>query len=89
MKELLESEFKETLGIIDVMQEGSCAGYSWTVTWRSVGGDKAPLEVPEYSLTGFDINVKVDTLQDGGITISPLTGEFLQVVKSSSQVKRH
>lgn len=87
MKELLELEYKEAIGKVDVLQEGSCSGYSWTITWKTVGGDKVPLEVPENALIGFDIDIKLDTIQDGGITIGPLTGEFLQLMKDKPQVR--
>ena len=38
----------EGMGVVDVTREGYCGGYTWTIHWNTVGGDRS-----EISFVGF------------------------------------
>ena len=40
----------EGVGLVSVTREGTCAGYSWTIKWRSRRGKQDLLQVPLLSL---------------------------------------
>ena len=85
-KEIVDVAFNDVIGETTVKRSGDCHGYSWKVTWTTVGGDKSEL-VPDYSgLIGNEVNVTMATRQDGGVVFGPLTGEFLYLPEKSPQV---
>ncbi|XP_019623376.1 PREDICTED: fibrocystin-L-like [Branchiostoma belcheri] len=74
-------------GKLSVSREGSCSGYTWTVGWTSVGGDQPKLLVNTSGLTGEDVSATVTETREGGLFISPVTGDFLRTVHDKPQVQ--
>ena len=100
MQQILWNSFGRVMGITDVQQFGDCKNRQWIVEWTSMGGDKRPLEgvvlvsdltTPDsdnrISLLGLNASVEIETIQDGGVVVGPLTSEFLQTAETSPQVR--
>lgn len=84
LKDRLEEEFEE--GVLAVERSGTCAGFEWTVTWETFGGDHPEMQVNGDSLSGNEVSVSVQTIQNGGLFLEPIPGEFLRTPHSSGQV---
>ena len=86
MREHIEIAIGKIAGHVQVTRTGGCSGYTWQVTFVSVGGNKAPLKIVNSTLTGLGVSSKATTIKEGGILFGPLTGEFLQLAKEKPQV---
>lgn len=84
LKDRLEEEFEE--GLLAVERSGTCAGFEWTVTWETSGGDHPEMQVNGDSLSGNEVSISVQTIQNGGLFLEPIPGEFLRTPHSSGQV---
>lgn len=84
LQDLLEQEFEE--GIIEVERSGHCAEFEWTFTWKSHGGNHPEVKVNDSKLTGVQVTTTVTTIQDGGLFMDPIPGEFLRVPSNQTQV---
>lgn len=84
LKDRLEEEFEE--GVLAVERSGTCAGFEWTVTWETFGGDHPEMQVNGDSLSGNEVSISVQTIQNGGLFLEPIPGEFLRTPHSSGQV---
>ena len=84
LKDLLEEEFEE--GILVVERYGTCVGFQWRVTWQTSGGDHPAMQVSGSGLTGNEVSIAVQTIQDGGLFLDPIPGEFLRLPKYSGEV---
>ena len=76
----------EEMGEIHVKKSFSCTGARFDITWIRNGGNKPQFEIDISMLVGNQVTGHVQTIQDGGIIYGPLSGEFLQLAKSNSQV---
>lgn len=72
----------------EVTRSGSCAGYSWEVEWKRLGGDLPEIGVDGLRLHGSDVEVSTSTLVDGGVWFKPLRGDMTRVPKQSPQVNK-
>ena len=89
MQRILQNSFGRAMGRVEVKQSGNCKSRQWIVEWISMGGDKSSFEVAASTndtLSGLNATVAIETIQDGGVVIGPLTGEFLQTAELSPQV---
>lgn len=84
LKDRLEEEFEE--GVLAVERSGTCAGFEWTVTWETFGSDHPEMQVNGDSLSGNEVSISVQTIQNGGLFLEPIPGEFLRTPHSSGQV---
>ena len=84
LKDRLEEEFEE--GILVVERSGTCAGFQWKVTWQTSGGDHPTMQVNGDGLSGNDATITVQTIQNGGLFLDPIPGEFLRMATPSGQV---
>lgn len=84
LKDLVEQEFQE--GIIDVERTGHCAKYEWKFTWTSHGGNHPEMQVNASGLSGADVVTAVNTIEDGGLFLDPIPGEFLRLPATQPQV---
>ena len=84
LKDRLEEEFEE--GILKVERSGTCAGFEWTVAWETHGGDHPEMRVIGDNLDGDEVTISVETIQNGGLFLDPIPGEFLRTPHSSGQV---
>jgi len=84
LKDLVEQEIQE--GIIDVEKTGHCAKYEWKFTWTSHGGNHPEMQVNASSLSGVDVVTVVKTIEDGGLFLDPIPGEFLRIPAAQPQV---
>jgi hypothetical protein len=86
------SDFKSKLennlniGQINVTRVGACAGYNWTIEWATSGGNQPDIEVDGSSLTGNDVSVTSETVDDGGMFLRPIPGDMLRVAEPKPQV---
>ena len=58
----------------------------WTFTWKSHGGNHPEVKVNDSKLTGVQVTTTVTTIQDGGLFMDPIPGEFLRVPSNQTQV---
>ena len=89
LQEALEEDF-EGIGCLKVVAAlRTCHKYQWTVEWKCRGGDKKNMGFVDHTLTGYELEVKVDAVikRNGGMLFGPLTGEFLQVAEETPQVR--
>lgn len=84
LKDLVEQEFQE--GIIDVERTGHCAKYEWKFTWTSHGGNHPEMQLNASGLSGVDVVTAVKTIEDGGLFLDPIPGEFLRIPATQPQV---
>jgi len=84
LKDLVEEKFQE--GIIDLEGTGHCANYEWKFTWTSYGGNRPEMRVDAGGLTGVDVVTTVKTVEDGGLFLDPIPGEFLRIPAAKPQV---
>lgn len=84
LKDLVEQEFQE--GIIDVERTGHCAKYEWKFTWKSHGGNHPEMQVDGSGLSGVDVVTTVKIIENGGLFLDPIPGEFLRIPAAQSQV---
>lgn len=82
----MEGAFGGSFGTVEILRAGTCHGYDWTLEWITIPGDVELLQVNSMTLTGPNPTVNVETIQDGGMVYGPLTGDLLQLQKSSPQV---
>ena len=74
------------IGEIGVKKSFSCTGARFEVTWIRNGGNKPQFEIDVTGLVGNQVTGDVETIQDGAIIYGPLSGEFLQLAKTTPQV---
>lgn len=68
-------------------RSGSCAGYSWEIEWKRLGGDQPEMGIDGQALQGSSsIDIEVQTLVDGGTIVGPLRGDMLRTPEHYPQV---
>jgi hypothetical protein len=76
-----------TLSDVAVHRAGVCqTGFSWLVTFTHVPGDLPLLQVSDAAVSGMGYNtsMRVETVNDGGLLVSPLPAEYFHVPENSS-----
>ena len=68
-------------------RSGTCAGFTWTVTWETRGGDHPEMRARGDNLDGNEVSISVQTIENGGLFLDPIPGEFLRTPHSSGQVR--
>ncbi|XP_036904303.1 fibrocystin-L isoform X2 [Sturnira hondurensis] len=77
----------EGVGPVSVTREGTCAGYSWTITWRSRYGKQDLLQIDDSNLTGEKASVTVRKTKEGGLFRQRVLGDLLRTPSQQPQVE--
>uniref|UniRef100_A0A673UX60 Fibrocystin-L n=1 Tax=Suricata suricatta TaxID=37032 RepID=A0A673UX60_SURSU len=77
----------EEVGQVSVTREGTCAGYSWTVKWRSKLGKQNLLQINDSNIIGEKANMTVTKIKDGGLFRQRVLGDLLRTVSQQPQVE--
>ncbi|XP_076961678.1 fibrocystin-L [Callospermophilus lateralis] len=77
----------EEVGRVSVTQEGTCAGYSWSIKWRSTCGRQNLLQVNDSNITGEKANVTVAKVREGGLLRQHILGDLLRTPSQKPQVQ--
>ncbi|KAM5281038.1 fibrocystin-L [Ctenodactylus gundi] len=77
----------EEVGRVSVTREGSCAGYSWNVTWRSACGRQDLLQINDSNIIGEKANVTVMKVKEGGLFRQHILGDLLRMPSQQPQVE--
>ncbi|XP_071792804.1 fibrocystin-L-like isoform X2 [Asterias amurensis] len=85
LKELLQANLD--IGSLEVFREGTCAGLSWEIEWTSKGGRQPLMELDGSTLTGHEVIVYSQRIEEGQLFMGPIPGEFLRVPHSEPQVE--
>nr|XP_010954142.1 fibrocystin-L isoform X1 [Camelus bactrianus] len=77
----------EEVGQVSVTREGTCAGYSWTVEWRSVCGKQNLLQINDSNISGEKANMTVTKIKEGGLLRRHILGDLLRTPSKQPQVE--
>ncbi|XP_004640150.1 fibrocystin-L [Octodon degus] len=77
----------EEVGRVTVTREGTCAGYSWGITWRSVCGRQNLLQINDSKIIGEKANVTVTKIKEGGLFRQHILGDLLRTPHQQPQVE--
>ncbi|XP_066121905.1 fibrocystin-L [Saccopteryx bilineata] len=77
----------EEVGQVSVTQEGSCAGYSWRVKWRSRCGKQKLLQINDSNMIGEKANMTVTETEEGGLFRRRILGDLLRTPSQQPQVQ--
>ncbi|XP_070248855.1 fibrocystin-L [Myotis yumanensis] len=77
----------EGVGRVSVTREGTCAGYSWNIKWRSACGKQALLQVNDSNIIGEMANVTVTKVKEGGLFRQRILGDLLRTPSQQPQVE--
>ncbi|XP_048215228.1 fibrocystin-L isoform X1 [Perognathus longimembris pacificus] len=77
----------EEVGRVSVTREGTCAGYSWNIKWRSMCGKQNLLQINDSNITGVRANMTVSTIKEGGLFRQHILGDLLRVPSQEPQVE--
>jgi len=69
-------------GSVQVIREGNCFGYMWTIQWLT-GGYKQRLNISSNSLQGNRPKISVNELTKGGALLSPIDSDILYTYHKS------
>lgn len=75
-------------GQFSVSQRGTCAGYSWDITWLTAGGDQPLIVANGTGLQGNSVTIAVTALVTGGVYLRPIRGDMLRVPYPMPQVSQ-
>ena len=81
----LESQI-EGMGALEIKKSFTCPGAEFEIKWIENGGNKPQFSINGDNLIGHEVNVTTETIQNGGIIYGPLSGEFMQLAKTTPQV---
>ncbi|XP_036732330.2 LOW QUALITY PROTEIN: fibrocystin-L [Manis pentadactyla] len=77
----------EEVGQVSVTREGSCAGYSWNIKWRSKCGKQNLLQVNDSNIFGEKANMTVIKIKEGGLFRQRILGDLLRTPSQKPQVE--
>ncbi|ELK37593.1 Fibrocystin-L [Myotis davidii] len=77
----------EGVGRVSVTREGTCAGYSWNIKWRSACGKQALLQVNDSNIIGEMANMTVTKVKEGGLFRQRILGDLLRTPSQQPQVE--
>ncbi|XP_044514196.1 fibrocystin-L [Gracilinanus agilis] len=75
------------MGQVSVTREGSCAGYSWKIKWRSACGKQNLLQIKDFNITGEKANITVTKITEGGLFRQHILGDLLRTPNQQPQVE--
>ena len=84
LKDRIEEDIQE--GVIDVERTGHCSRYEWIVTWKTHGGNHPEMKINGSALRGVQVTTEVITIENGGLFLDPIPGEFLRMPTTRPQV---
>ncbi|XP_045717230.1 fibrocystin-L [Phyllostomus hastatus] len=77
----------EGVGQVSVTREGTCAGYSWTIKWRSRRGKQDLLQIDDSNLIGEKASMTVRKVKEGGLFRQRILGDLLRTPRQQPQVE--
>uniref|UniRef100_A0A8C8ZFE9 Fibrocystin-L n=1 Tax=Prolemur simus TaxID=1328070 RepID=A0A8C8ZFE9_PROSS len=77
----------EEMGKVSVTREGTCAGYSWNIQWRSTCGKQNLLQINDSNIIGEKANVTVTKIKEGGLFRQHILGDLLRTPSQHPQVE--
>ncbi|XP_053415184.1 fibrocystin-L isoform X2 [Nycticebus coucang] len=77
----------EEMGRVSVTREGTCAGYSWSIQWRSACGRQNLLQVNDSKIIGEKANMTVIKVKEGGLFRQRILGDLLRTPSQQPQVE--
>ncbi|XP_073925166.1 fibrocystin-L isoform X4 [Castor canadensis] len=77
----------DEVGQVSVTREGNCAGYSWSIKWRSLCGNQNLLQINDSSIVGEKVNMTVTKIKEGGLFRQHILGDLLQTPSQQPQVE--
>ncbi|KAK1331988.1 LOW QUALITY PROTEIN: hypothetical protein QTO34_007665 [Cnephaeus nilssonii] len=77
----------EGVGRVSVTREGTCAGYSWNIKWRSACGKQELLQVNDSNIIGEKANMTVTKVKEGGLFRQRILGDLLRTPSQQPQVE--
>ncbi|XP_054983665.1 fibrocystin-L [Sorex araneus] len=77
----------EEVGQVSVTREGTCAAYSWNITWRSTCGRQNILQINDSNIIGENVNVTVLKIKEGGLFRQRILGDLLHIPSQEPQVE--
>ncbi|KAM7317037.1 hypothetical protein ACRRTK_023339 [Alexandromys fortis] len=77
----------EETGQVSVTREGTCAGYSWAIQWKSPRGKQPLLQINDSNITGKEATVSVTTIKEGGLFRHRIPGDMLRTPNQQPQVE--
>ncbi|XP_012578380.1 PREDICTED: fibrocystin-L [Condylura cristata] len=77
----------EDVGQVSVTREGTCAGYSWNIKWRSARGKQNLLQVNASNIIGEKANMTVMKIKEGGLFRQRILGDLLRTPNQQPQVE--
>ncbi|XP_045037491.2 fibrocystin-L [Desmodus rotundus] len=77
----------EGVGLVSVTREGTCAGYSWTIKWRSRRGKQDLLQIDDSNIVGENASMTVRKVKEGGLFRQRVLGDLLRTPSRQPQVE--
>ncbi|XP_051699933.2 fibrocystin-L isoform X2 [Oryctolagus cuniculus] len=77
----------EEMGRVSVTREGTCAGYSWNIKWKSACGKQNLLQINDSNIIGEKANMTVTKIKDGGLFRQRILGDLLRTPNQQPQVE--
>ncbi|ELK08600.1 Fibrocystin-L [Pteropus alecto] len=77
----------EEVGRVSVTREGTCAGFSWNIKWRSSCGKQNLLQVNDSNIIGEKANMTVTKVKEGGLFRQRILGDLLRTPTQQPQVE--
>ncbi|XP_041625547.1 fibrocystin-L isoform X2 [Vulpes lagopus] len=77
----------EKVGRVSVTREGTCAGYSWNIKWRSSCGKQDLLQINDSHVIGEKANMTVMKIKEGGLFRQRILGDLLRTPSQQPQVE--
>ncbi|KAM7075182.1 fibrocystin-L isoform 3-T3 [Molossus nigricans] len=77
----------EEVGLVSVTREGTCAGYSWNVKWKSACGKQNLLQINDSNIIGEKANMTVTKVKEGGLFRQRILGDLLRAPCQQPQVE--
>ncbi|XP_004431348.1 PREDICTED: fibrocystin-L [Ceratotherium simum simum] len=77
----------EEVGQVSVTRDGTCAGHSWSIKWRSTRGKQNLLQVNDSNIIGEKANMTVRRIKEGGLFRQRILGDLLRTPSQQPQVE--
>nr|XP_045000409.1 fibrocystin-L [Jaculus jaculus] len=77
----------DEVGQVSVTREGTCSGYSWTISWKSPYGRQDLLQVNDSNIIGEKANMTVTKVKEGGLFRQRMLGDMLRIPSPQPQVE--
>ncbi|XP_063113704.1 fibrocystin-L isoform X1 [Cavia porcellus] len=77
----------EEAGQVSVTREGTCAGYAWSIKWRSACGKQSLLQINDSNIVGEKANMTVTKVKEGGLFRQRILGDLFRTPHQQPQVE--